>query len=581
MPSAAPLGNPQGFSNPSCRAISLGTGTFHFHQSLTEHQESVDNDVVDSITFDNHRKKNLDQSDNSNYTRNHKLKDRYVSNTARGVVCVEEKESMRLKNHRDDSLGLGEIRVIFHPSTSPPYKTCLHLPPIKELNDKKTLEAIINNSISVCVDGSDNTNEINASPMKMNPCLCIRATDLATSLPTSSSIHSSFNDSNTGFYANKQHAHLIKPHPMVHIDNDPNEVFFALNFTCSNSNPTCDKMKHIKKPNHNDCNNITNSKHIIQPSPLLPSMMELLMSEGMDFISNSNYWTYYHTSAIRTCPLPSSSTHANHNMYFPKAFSNHSSLPFNSEPTISAVSLSQEQIKALKEDVLMWTDSKHCNNNANSNSPVSSYHQIHSGTKSNQNIFGLRAYGIIQMKPKQVHDLMLDSGRIKEYHHYALERNDIWSYDHEIYAKIRSSGDECKMNENIGIKKVTKVCHGKNKPPLVRKPIPYETLFHSQEIPVVTSPSSKINDDEERKGYFLVTRTVKEVDANGIMKDMKSYSTEIMLGSTMFLPVEGHDDLTLFINANLVRSSMPNYLLKKVGMSSGVSYVNWIRSISK
>ena len=579
----------------SCRAISLGTGTFHFHQSPTDERESLANDVVDSVTFntgDSHRKCEIGHSpgntSNIKVTRNHKQKDGYAINNARQGADVGEKE-IHCKDYEDDNLGLGQIRVIFHPSTpsSTSYKTCLNLPPIKELNDTKTLEAIIQTSIGVSVDVTGgvnaNTSAINAPPMKMNPSLYIRATDLAHSLPNFPPTCPSTHNFNGNFHAYNQHAHLIKPHSMIQLDNDPSEVFFALNFICSNT--TCDETKHTKYTNSNDSSSITNDKLITQPSPLLPSMMEVLMSEGLEFISNSNYWTYYHSSSIRTSPLPpsfSSSSNDKHNIYFPNTMANLLSLPSGSEPTISAVSLSKEQIATLKNDVLMWTDNKNHNKSDNNNCKPSSFHQIqHSGIKSNQNIFGLRAYGIINMKPKEVHDLMLDSGRIKEYHQYAVERNDVWSYDHEMDDKVNINGDECKMGESVGIKKVTKVCHGKNKPPLTRKPIPYETLFHSQEIPVLPSPSSNDHNHQPKYGYTLVTRAVKEVDTNATMKSMKSNNTELMIGSTLFLPVEGHDDLTLFINANLVKSSAPAYLLKKIAMSGGVTYINWIRSMSK
>ena len=107
------------------------------------------------------------------------------------------------------------------------------------------------------------------------------------------------------------------------------------------------------------------------------------------------------------------------------------------------------------------------------------------------------------------------------------------------------------------------------------------TLFHGTEVNIRNDAQYDCN-----KGYVLATRSANQVDSNGVMKDSKSYSSKIMLGCTLLLPIhcdEGNcntDGMTLFINANLVKSPMPYYITKKIGLSSAVNYVNWLRSVS-
>lgn len=422
----------------------------------------------------------------------------------------------------------------------------------------------------------------------MYPCLYIRATDLTHSLPTMD-----------GNCHHNHHPHLIKPHPMKHLDDDPNQLFIALT---SSSSPSP---------------NTTATDEMIQPSPILSNITKLLLKNGVDFVTNTTYWNYHHQSGIQTTPLPSStslsSSSSSNEIYFPQVYKSedHNN---NDDLKVSKISLSNDQIKTLKQDVLLWIGEAPAIDDQSSMS-IPSFPQLMHNHNSNSFV-AIRAYGIIQMKPKELYELILDSDRIKEYNLYSLGRDDIWVHDYEYQETnqtaeegdeekdndeneesseadtdgknhdcYRSAHDNAKQKEKKPIHRITKVCHGTNKPPLVRKPIPYMTLFHCQELTIKSLSSNQTNEQFDNdhcndKGYIISARTAKQVDSNGVMKDVKSYSAEIMLGSTLLLPIDGHDDLTLFINANVVSSPMPTYLIKKFGLSGAVNYVNWLRSVS-
>ena len=263
------------------------------------------------------------------------------------------------------------------------------------------------------------------------------------------------------------------------------------------------------------------------------------------------------------------------------------------------ITLSKNQISSLQNDVLLWT----YNGNGDNNS--------HNDIPNPPNSFAIRACGIVPMKPCDLYNLLLDSKRNKEYNLYSCGRNDVWVHDFNIKNtndNVYESNDDDYADKDFDLglfgnddcfeknhhyqqqkrqqtdmhqsDRITKVCNGSNKPPLVRKPIPYMSLIHGQEIDT-SSPS---------KGYILSTRSAYQVDSNGVMKNLKSYATEIIIGSSLFLPIsiddnddsieEGnHQSMTLFINANLVKSPLPYCITKKVGLSGAVNFVNWLRAL--
>mmetsp|Transcript_20028 Transcript_20028/g.24685 ORF Transcript_20028/g.24685 Transcript_20028/m.24685 type:complete len:681 (-) Transcript_20028:330-2372(-) len=348
-----------------------------------------------------------------------------------------------------------------------------------------------------------------------------------------------------------KHLQIVKPFTLPNLDADSNELFIALNYNIS-CDQDQDPTQEGKAPS--SLKSTSTSRHSqvltkIIPSPTLSITIQGLSLQAIDFLTNADYWTCHHSSSLS---LSSSFGKSQYNfdidkdlyfpnIYIPNEIENHPSssinnnyLKSNNEP----IKLSNDLIETLKKDVLLW----------NGNSTHSFYKPYQSTTLA-QNIVGIRACGIVPMKPKDLFDLLLDSNRVKEYNQYSVGREDIWVHEEEEEEEEKSVNEEednnnhshgtARSNTKISI---TKVCHGKNKPPLVRKAVPYMTFFHGEEL------QNNNDNTNNSKGYMMVTRSVQLVDSNGIVQDAKSYASEITIGSTLFLNIEGHDDLTFFIN---------------------------------
>jgi ethanolamine utilization protein EutP (predicted NTPase) len=476
-------------------------------------------------------------------------------------------------------------------------------------------------STSARAGTNDNaTTDTSANSIAINsPCLYIRANDLVKKLSTLESTNNvkimSSNDNDStcaraNFEKNNLNQVFIKPHPMIHLDEDPTQLFIPLasSYTHAAQNNN-NGQEQQREQEQNDQNLKT-----MYSSPYLSFVMDTLLENGLNFINNQQQWTYYHQSNIQTT--------LSNDVSFPNidiAISVSSNNRLNTSLKLSQpIALSKHQISSLQNDVLLWMHNGNGNGDKKNNDHI----------PNPPNSFAIRACGIISMKPCDLYNLLLDSKRNKEYNLYSCGRNDIWTHDYDY-----NGSDDNNSNDNVNkcdgdddndddvngdydlgllgnedcfekkhhhkqqqqTKKchyrITKVWHGSNKPPLVRKAIPYMSLIHGQEIEtnnIDTKLPPSMSSLSPSKGYILSTRSAYQVDSNGVMKNSKSYATEIIIGSTLLLPIsiddnneEGNNQnmITLFINANLVKSPLPYCITKKVGVSSAVNFVNWLRAM--
>jgi len=416
-------------------------------------------------------------------------------------------------------------------------------------------------STCTCKSINNSSENTTTSSARKYPCLYIRANDLVANLQKMSSddmYHHTDNDDN--------HDVFIKPHPMIHLDEDSTQLFIPLTSTCTYADDK--NTKNEQEQEEEDQPSLQ-----MYSSPYLPFVMDTLLQNGLHFVNNQQHWTYYHQLSIQTTFL--------NDVTFPNIDNlTTSNNRFNTPLTLSQpiITLSKNQISSLQNDVLLWT----YNGNGDNNS--------HNDIPNPPNSFAIRACGIVPMKPCDLYNLLLDSKRNKEYNLYSCGRNDIWMHDyHDDKGTCSNNFDGCDADvdfDHLGQQpnRITKVCHGLNKPPLVRQAIPYLTLIHGQDIK--TKPSSV----SLSKGYSITTRSTHQVDANGVLKNSNSYATEIIIGSTLLLPIScssssagtvSDENLTLFINATFVKSPIPSQIAKKVGLSGAVSYVNGLRAICK
>jgi len=162
----------------------------------------------------------------------------------------------------------------------------------------------------------------------------------------------------------------------------------------------------------------------------------------------------------------------------------------------------------------------------------------------------IRCEAIVNMSPKAVADLLIDSTRVKEYNKMSIGRDDIL---------VLKKSETC----------VTKVAVGKSKPPMLGKILQLKTLLHMQELP-----------GGAEKGYTVVSRAVAHADESEADEDPKVIHSEMLMGVNIIRALEGEPDRCILITLNHLKSPMiPMMLAKKLGLSAAVNFINDIRAL--
>lgn len=163
----------------------------------------------------------------------------------------------------------------------------------------------------------------------------------------------------------------------------------------------------------------------------------------------------------------------------------------------------------------------------------------------------IRCEAIVNMSPKALADLLIDSNRVKEYNKMSVGRDDIL---------ILQEDETC----------ITKISVGKSKPPMLGKTLVLSNLLHMKELP----------GGGQQAGYVIVSRAVAHAGDAEAAEDPKVIQSEMLMGLNVIRAVEGEPDRCLFINLNHLRSPMiPMWLAKKLGESSAVNFINDIRAL--
>ncbi|KAL9190318.1 hypothetical protein ACHAXT_007529 [Thalassiosira profunda] len=163
----------------------------------------------------------------------------------------------------------------------------------------------------------------------------------------------------------------------------------------------------------------------------------------------------------------------------------------------------------------------------------------------------IRCEAIVNMSPRALADLLIDSTRVKEYNKMSIGRDDIMVL-HE---------DE---------KSVTKISVARTKPPMLGKTLVLKNLLHMEELP----------GGGEQAGYTIISRAVAHADDAEAEADPKVVHSEMLMGLNVIRAVEGEPDRCVLINLNHLRSPMiPMMFAKKLGLSSAVNFINDIRAL--
>ena len=162
----------------------------------------------------------------------------------------------------------------------------------------------------------------------------------------------------------------------------------------------------------------------------------------------------------------------------------------------------------------------------------------------------IRCEAIVNMSPKSLANLLVDSNRVKEYNKMSIGRDDIL---------VLQDDEMC----------VTKVVCGRSKPPMLGKILQLKTLLHMEELP-----------GGSQNGYVVASRAVSHADDAEAAVDPKVIHSEMLMGLNIIRAVEGEPDRCVLINVNHLMSPMiPMFMAKKLGLSSAVNFINDIRSL--
>lgn len=164
----------------------------------------------------------------------------------------------------------------------------------------------------------------------------------------------------------------------------------------------------------------------------------------------------------------------------------------------------------------------------------------------------IRCEAIVNMSPKSLANLLVDSNRVKEYNKMSIGRDDIIVFQDD---------KTC----------VTKVVCGRSKPPMLGKILQLKTLLHMEELP-----------GGAQNGYVVASRAISHADDAEAAADPKVIHSEMLMGLNIIRAVEGEPNRCVLINVNHLMSPMiPMFMAKKLGLSSAVNFINDIRSLCK
>ena len=249
-------------------------------------------------------------------------------------------------------------------------------------------------------------------------------------------------------------------------------------------------------------------------APLAQAAMEALVKAGLDASMNKDMWTANSATAkiLKT------------NVWDGTAFT-----PYDGH---RAVTCPHQKGAKGESDVLVWSGT-------------------FSHTYYGCDLPAIRCEAIVNMSPKDLVDLLIDSDRVKEYNKMSIGRKDI---------AVLHEDDKC----------VTKIVVGQSKPPMLGKILQLKSLIHMEELPRGGLDG----------GYVIISRAVAHSDDAEAAEDPKVIHSEMLMGMNIIRAVEGEPDRCILINLNHLRSPMiPMYLAKRLGLSAAVNFINDIRAL--
>lgn len=174
----------------------------------------------------------------------------------------------------------------------------------------------------------------------------------------------------------------------------------------------------------------------------------------------------------------------------------------------------------------------------------------------------VRSMGIVNMSPRALTDLMVDSSRTKEYNKMSLGRTDLLVLHDNLHDEQGPEG--IPLPEGPFGKSITKVMRAETQPPVIRKPLQFVSILHA----------TKLAD-----GYLIVSRAVTQASEASSSHD-SILSSEILMGVNVIREIEGEPNKCLMINVNHIRTPMvPLFVARRIALSAAPGFIHDLNTL--
>ncbi|KAL7534853.1 hypothetical protein ACHAXR_006118 [Thalassiosira sp. AJA248-18] len=178
----------------------------------------------------------------------------------------------------------------------------------------------------------------------------------------------------------------------------------------------------------------------------------------------------------------------------------------------------------------------------------------------------VKARGLIPTSAKDMVDLLLDSGRVKQYNKMSLGRT-----DEHCFAK--GAVDKFTKCSVTGIQGEAKIVLSKSQPPVIRKPVELRLLLHARRLP---------SESEEGEKYLTIGRSVWETErGTAEAEDNSATRCEMLLSVNLVrdLQVSGEQWCEITTITHGVSPGIPISIGKRIGLAAAAKYVRDIRAV--
>ena len=177
----------------------------------------------------------------------------------------------------------------------------------------------------------------------------------------------------------------------------------------------------------------------------------------------------------------------------------------------------------------------------------------------------VKARGLIPTSALQMVQLLLDSGRVRQYNKMSLGR-----IDEHCFAKGIERVSECPQTGVIG---EAKIVRSKSQPPIVRKPVELRLLLHARRL---------LSQGGDGSIYLTIGRSVWETEVGTTAAEDNSVTRcEMLLSVNMIrdLPVSNEHWCEITTITHGVSPGVPISIGKRIGLAAAAKYIRDIRAV--